>query len=160
MLLTVGHSNHSIEAFLGLLTLYRVARLADVRSVPFSRRHPHFSRDALDAALGARGIAYRHFPGLGGKREIRYAEHMASLPFRQALDQLLEYSAGTALAAMCAEADPLQCHRQYLADAVLARGTDVIHLLANGGFRYHELSPLARVSNDVVTYPTLLDRGE
>lgn len=160
MLLTVGHSNHSIEAFLDLLALHQVARLADVRSVPYSRRHPHFSRDALDAALGARGIAYRHFPGLGGKRETTYTGHMATLPFRQALDQLLEYSAAGAVAAMCAEADPFQCHRQYLADAVLARGTDVIHLLAGGGFRYHQFSPLARVSEAVVTYPTLLDGGE
>lgn len=160
MLLTVGHSNHSIEAFLDLLAMHQVAMLADVRSVPYSRRHPHFSRDALDAALDARGIAYRHFPGLGGKRQTTYTEYMATLPFRQALDQLLEYSAAGVTAAMCAEADPLQCHRQYLADAVLARGIDVIHLLASGGFRYHPLSPLARVSEGAVTYPTLLDGGE
>ena len=140
--------------------MHHVAMLADVRSVPYSRRHPHFSRDALDAALDARGIAYRHFPGLGGKRQTTYTEHMGTLPFGEALDQLLEYSAGGIVAAMCAEADPFQCHRQYLADAVLARGIDVIHLLPSGGFRYHQLSPLARASEGAVTYPTLLDGGE
>ncbi len=86
---------------------------------------------------------------------------MATRDFRDALDRLLSSASSATVAAMCAEADPLHCHRQYLADAVVARGVDVIHLLPGGGFRYHTLSPLARVTSEgIVTYPTLLDAGE
>lgn len=142
-LLTIGHSTHSLEAFLDLLTLHRVALLADIRSVPHSKRHPHFCREPLAETLSAHGIDYRHFPELGGKRACSYAEHMATLQFRQGLDRLLEAAAERVAVAMCAEADPLRCHRQFVADAAVERGVDVIHLLPGGGFRYHEPAQLA-----------------
>lgn len=178
MLVTIGHSNHTLAAFLELLTAQRVALVADIRRIPKSSRHPHFSRDALDAALAGAGIGYRHFEALGGMREAHpdspngawrepafqgYADHMATLQFRAALEELVALSRTQTVAAMCAEADPLACHRQLLADAAVAMGLDVVHLLAGGGFRYHELTPHARVrkvgAEALVTYPTLLDDG-
>ncbi|HEY7059498.1 MAG TPA: DUF488 domain-containing protein, partial [Vicinamibacterales bacterium] len=66
---TIGHSTHTAEQFLKLLRLHNIAQLADVRTVPRSRRHPHFAGEALDNFLRAEGIIYRHFPSLGGLRK-------------------------------------------------------------------------------------------
>lgn len=173
MLVTIGHSNHSLAVFLDLLRTHEVTFVADIRRIPKSSRHPHFSRGALDAALAAEGIAYRHFEALGGMREPGphspngawrerafqgYADQMASAEFQESLNHVIALSRDQTVAAMCAEADPNHCHRQLLADAVVARGLDVIHLLTGGGFRTHSLTPHARVdAHGSVTYPTLLD---
>ena len=66
---TIGHSTRPIEAFIALLQAHGVAQLADVRTIPKSRRHPHFARESLSVSLPAAGITYRHFPGLGGLRK-------------------------------------------------------------------------------------------
>jgi uncharacterized protein (DUF488 family) len=68
---TIGHSTRSLEDFIALLRAHSVTQLADVRTVPKSRRHPHFVREALEQSLPAAGIAYRHFAGLGGLRKPR-----------------------------------------------------------------------------------------
>ena len=68
---TIGHSTHPVEQFLALLNAHGIRRLADVRTVPRSRRHPHFNREALDAFLHEHGIVYRHFAALGGLRKPR-----------------------------------------------------------------------------------------
>jgi len=133
-LLTIGHSNHPLATFLDLLALHEVALVADVRSIPYSKRHPHFSRAALAEALSGRGIGYRHFPSLGGKYKV-------TAQFGEGLDQLIAAAAESVVAAMCAEADPMNCHRRHIADAAAARGVDVIHLLPGGGFRHHEYHP-------------------
>ena len=90
---TIGHSTHQAEEFLRLLRTHDVRQLADVRTVPRSRRHPQFGRERLDNFLRAEGITYRHFPSLGGSRKPRpnsvntawqnssfrgYADHMDS----------------------------------------------------------------------------------
>jgi uncharacterized protein (DUF488 family) len=98
------------------------------------KRHPHFSREALAEALSGRGIGYRHFPSLGGKYKV-------TAQFGEGLDQLIAAAAESVVAAMCAEADPMNCHRRHIADAAAARGVDVIHLLPGGGFRHHEYHP-------------------
>jgi uncharacterized protein (DUF488 family) len=144
-----------------------VPLLVDVRRFPVSRRHPQFSRDALAAALDAAGIAYRHEPDLGGHREPRpdspntgwrnaafrgYADHMATPAFAEALARLLAAPPRTAV--MCAEGDPARCHRQLIADALVARGIAVQHLLAPGRAETHLLNPRARVGPDgTLSYP-------
>jgi uncharacterized protein (DUF488 family) len=65
---TVGHSTHSIDAFVALLVAHDIAQVADIRTVPKSRRHPHFHIDALARSLPERGLAYVHLPRLGGWR--------------------------------------------------------------------------------------------
>jgi uncharacterized protein (DUF488 family) len=70
-ILTIGHSTRSFDEFLGLLKRHGASGLADVRTIPRSRRHPHFSREALETALPAHDVAYQHFPGLGGLRKPR-----------------------------------------------------------------------------------------
>ena len=142
-ILTIGHSNRSFEAFLALLQTHGVRHLADVRSVPFSRRHPQFNRETLRASLAAHAIAYSHFPDLGGRRAPSpdaplaaaapafrgYVEYMATPPFEAALIQLETFAAASRLAVMCAEAAPAQCHRQFIATALAARGRRIGHIL-------------------------------
>ena len=106
---TVGHSTRSPEAFLALLRRERVEALVDVRAFPGSRRHPHFNRETLAAALREAGIAYEHAPALGGRRRrapdappspwrnegfAAYADHMTTPEFRRALGALLAAAHG------------------------------------------------------------------
>jgi uncharacterized protein (DUF488 family) len=101
---TIGHSTRSLDELVELLHVHHVNRLADIRTVPRSRRHPHFSADALGVSLPAQGVSYRHFPGLGGLRKPRkdsrngawrhegfrgYADYMETASFRDALADLI-----------------------------------------------------------------------
>lgn len=190
MIMTIGHSTRGSEEFLALLRAHAVTGIADVRTVPRSRRHPHFSREALSAWLPANGIAYMHLPGLGGLRKARpdssnrgwkhesfrgYADHMASEEFDVGLEALLAFAEGPAsaeasarsrrsapceggrqVAVMCAEAKWWQCHRQLIADALVARGVEVRHILSTGEALPHQLTPFARLSGREVTYPALI----
>ena len=103
---TIGHSTRSLDELVELLRAHHVGRLADIRTVPRSRRYPHFSADALGVSLPAQGIAYRHFPGLGGLRKPRkdsrngawrhegfrgYADYMETAAFRDALTDLIDW---------------------------------------------------------------------
>ena len=163
MIYTVGHSTRPPEEFLRLLCAHGAERVVDVRRYPASRRHPHFTRDALAGALAAAGIAYRHEPDLGGRRlpcrdsvntgwksaGFRgYADYMETAAFRAALDRLIELAADRPTAIMCAEAVPWRCHRQLIADALTARGVEVRHILGPGVPELHRLSPHAQVLPD------------
>jgi uncharacterized protein (DUF488 family) len=169
--LTVGHSTLPPERFLTLLQAHGVTGIADVRRIPQSRRHPHFGRDALATFLHVNGIAYEHFPGLGGLRKGRtdslntgwrhpsfraYADHMQSAEFGQAFEALLAFAKKFVAAVMCAESQWWRCHRQLLADALVARGIDVRHILSPSTAPVHELTSFARVDGSVVVYPGLL----
>lgn len=168
---TVGHSVRPLEEFLNLLHAHVVTQLADVRTVPRSRRHPHFSREALVATIPAAGIAYRHLPGLGGLRKPRrdsrntawhvegfrgYADYMETPEFDRALDDLLQWSAEKPTAVMCAEAMWWRCHRQLIADALVARGVEVRHISSEKSAPAHTLTTFARLRDKRVTYPGLL----
>jgi uncharacterized protein (DUF488 family) len=164
---TVGHSTRPQGALIAILKEAGVERLVDVRRFPGSRRHPQFGKEALRAGLGTEDIAYHHEPGLGGRREPRpdspntawrvagfrgYADHMASPEFRSALERLIADSL-VPTAVMCAEAQPSQCHRQLIADALVARGLEVVHLFAPGQRQAHVLNPSAVLRPDgVVVY--------
>jgi uncharacterized protein (DUF488 family) len=168
---TIGHSTHSMEDFLALLAMHRIRQLADVRTVPRSRRHPQFEKEALAAALGAEGIEYRHFPALGGLRKPRkdstntawqhpafrgYADYMQTSSFRGGLDQLREFAAVAPTAVMCAESVWWRCPRRLLADALLVCGVPVRHILSAAEAKPHELSEFARAESGEVRYPGLL----
>jgi len=168
---TIGHSTRSFDEFLSLLRANRISRLADIRTIPKSRRHPQFGGEALDATLKEAGIEYRHFPGLGGLRKPLpdspntawqnasfrgYADYMRTQPFLAALDDLLAFGSEPARATvMCAEAVWWRCHRMLLSDALLARGVDVQHILGDAKTQPHRLTPFARVSDAGVSYTGL-----
>lgn len=139
---TIGHSNHPIEHFLGLLEGGGVEAVVDVRSVPYSRRFPQFGRERLTESLASRGILYRYEGGaLGGKPKSGEGyDSLAARPeFAEALSRLIAGAANTTLCLMCAEKDPLDCHRTVLVSRRLAeRGVAIDHLLADGRQTSHD----------------------
>jgi len=168
---TIGHSTRTAAEFLVLLQAHGINGIADVRTIPRSQRHPHFSSDALSAFLSDQGITYLHLRGLGGLRKPRrdspnggwknesfrgYADHMQTPAFGQDLDALLAFGEDRRVAVMCAEAKWWQCHRQLIADALSARGIDVRHILSPAAPPPHELTSFARVSGSAVSYPALV----
>jgi uncharacterized protein (DUF488 family) len=147
-LFTIGHSNLPVERFLALLHRAGIGAVADVRSVPFSRRFPWFSGKALAARLSAAGVAYLSFgETLGGRPRdpalyrdgIADYERMAATPaFRAGLDHLGEAMAHHRVCLMCAEREPLDCHRCLLVGRALAeRGVALGHILLDGTIEPH-----------------------
>src|SRR3989441_1877310 len=164
---TVGHSTRSLDEFLSLLSAYEITLLEDIRVVAASRRYPHFVRDALAAALQEAGIDYRHVKDLGGWRRPRpdsphtgwrsesfrgYADYMETPAFAAALEQVLADAQSHIVAIMCAEAVPWRCHRQLVADALLARGVEVVHILDRTHTELHRLTPFARIEGGRLVY--------
>ena len=153
--LTIGHSNHTHEFFLELLTRHRVTALADVRSAPYSRFNPHFNRERFAAALNASGIEYAYLGReLGGRSDdpscyengrIRY-DRLARAPhFNDGLRRIMRGAEERRVALMCAEKEPLHCHRALLIGHELdQRGVDVAHILSNGRLEPHA-SAMARL---------------
>ena len=168
---TIGHSTHTAGEFVALLQQHDVRQIADIRTVPRSRRHPHFGGEALTATVEPAGIVYRRFPALGGLRRPRpdsihtawthpsfrgYADHMDSKEFGAALEALMSYASVAPTAVMCAEALWWRCHRRLLADALTVHGVAVLHILAPGKAQPHEITPFAHVRGARVSYPGLV----
>ncbi len=131
-LYTIGHSNHSIEAFVSLLLAHNISRVVDVRSFPSSRYSPHFNQAPLTAALEAAGIRYewagKH---LGGRNRTPYAQLRGTAAFRQALRDLIAQSQQSPTTLMCAEEDPFDCHRRFLITRALLEDfhfSEVLHI--------------------------------
>lgn len=130
MLFSIGHSNHTIEHFVSLLAGAGVKLLADVRSYPKSRYAPQFNREALEQSLPQNGIQYLWLgKELGGMARDKVSPEA----FEQALARLIAESEKQPAAMMCAERDPLNCHRWlWLTRELNARDIEVRHILANG----------------------------
>ena len=146
--LTIGHSNHSAETFLALLARHHVTALADVRSAPYSRFSPHFNRDALAAMLMTQDIEYVYLGDkLGGRSadpacyengRIRYDRLALTDSFHAGLNRVVRDLAQHRIALMCAEQEPLDCHRTLLvARALDERNVAVSHILTNGELETH-----------------------
>ena len=145
---TIGHSNRPIEEFIAMLTEAGIRLLADIRKIPRSRANPQFNRETLPDALAEAGISYELIEGLGGRRgkdcsvspEINgfwthqsfhnYADYALSVEFRAALDHLIEAGHHRRCAVMCSEAVWWRCHRRIVADHLIARGEEVLHIMA------------------------------
>jgi len=158
MMHTVGHSNHPLEQFLSLLQQHRITAVADVRSNPYSRFNPQFRREKLQTALAGIGIEYA-FLGkeLGarsqdpacydGSGRVSYAKLARTELFKQGIERLRTGMAHHRISLMCAEREPLECHRTILvARELVRRGTAVSHILGDGSLESHEhaLQRLAR----------------
>jgi len=145
---TVGHSSHTFEALLAMLQRHGVTAVADVRSAPYSRHGPQFNKAALEQGLRARGVAYV-FLGreLGGKPRdassgggrVRFADLARTARFRDGLERVIEGARVHRIALLCAEKEPLDCHRTLrVARALAGRGVAVAHILADGRLEPHE----------------------
>ncbi len=167
---TVGHSARSADELATILHDAGVGRLADVRSVPRSRRQPWFAAEAMAAWLPRAGIDYVGLPALGGFRrsprgETRnagwehpsfraYADYMSSPEFAAGLACLQDLAGERPTTVMCAEAPWWRCHRRLIADALLVRGWEVVHLGIGRAPRPHELTGFAVVdAGGGLSYP-------
>ncbi|HEX6032077.1 MAG TPA: DUF488 domain-containing protein [Tepidiformaceae bacterium] len=166
----MGHSTRPLAEFIALLKAHSVARLIDVRTVPRSRHNPQFNRDTLPAALAADGIGYEHVAGLGGFRRPDpeslntgwrnasfrgYADYMQTPEFGAHLSDLMAKAKHERIVLMCAEAVPWRCHRSLIADALVVHGLGVEEIISGTRRQAHALTPFARVSGTVITYPPL-----
>jgi uncharacterized protein (DUF488 family) len=173
--LAVGHSTRPAEELVDWLLAAGVRTLADVRTIPRSRANPQFEGTALARTLARAGVRYVHLSRLGGLRRARkgseenaawrnasfrgYADHMQTPEFEEGLVELRALAREGPVAVMCAEAVPWRCHRSLLADALLARGVVVEHLVGRGRTRPHRLTPFARIEGRRVTYPAPREIG-
>jgi uncharacterized protein (DUF488 family) len=149
-LYTIGHSNHPLDTFLGLLDAHAIQVLVDVRSQPYSKYTPHFASRQLKAAVTAREILYLYLgKELGGRPNgaefydadgyVRYDLVAESPLFLEGIARLEQGIGKYRVAAMCAEEDPAGCHRRLLIGRVLgARGTTVLHIRADGSLQPEE----------------------
>ena len=146
---TIGHSAHSMGAFRGLLGRHRIDVVADVRSAPYSGYNPQFNQGALRRALAAAGIKYMFLGKELGARsadplcyvdgKVRYTRLADKPDFKRAIGRLVTGARkGYRIAIMCAEKEPLECHRTLLvAQALDEAGQAVRHILADGVAERH-----------------------
>jgi len=165
---TVGHSTRPIGKFTDVLRAHEIRLLVDVRTIPRSRHNPQFNADRLAESLKEAGLGFLHMPALGGLRKARknsinngwrnssfrgYADYMQMEEFQRALEELMAYGTNTRTAIMCAEALPWRCHRSLIADALVAHGWDVRHILSPVKADEHRLTPFAVIDGDRLVYP-------
>jgi uncharacterized protein (DUF488 family) len=164
---TIGHSNRTLEQFVGLLNAQEIELLADVRRFPGSRRLPHFNQENLSKSLASVGIEYIHFPELGGRRKALpnspnnawrneafrgYADFMMTPEFRAGIDRLLKHAREKRTAIMCAEALWWQCHRSLIADYLKASGHTIMNILAANKVEEHPFTSAARMVEGKLSY--------
>jgi len=146
---TIGHSNHTAERFVGLLRQHEITAIVDVRSVPYSRMHPQFDQKSLTEVLREQSIAYV-FLGreLGGRSDdpacyengrVQYQLLAHTRAFREGIERVCTGSKNHRISLICAEREPLDCHRTLLISRELERvGIKVVHIHADGHLESHE----------------------
>lgn len=164
---SVGHGTRPVAELIAVLNEAGITVLADVRSVPGSRRHPQFGRVALTSSLADAGILYVHLRGLGGRRDAvpdsphvalkvdafrGYADHIASAEFAAEYARLEALARQRPTAFMCAETHWSKCHRRLLSDRLTVDGWSVVHLLTPGTSEPHRLWDVARVVDGRLVY--------
>ena len=148
ILYTIGHSNHTIEKFIDLLKQHKIEVVADVRSAPYSRYCPQFNKDVLAARLEAAGVGYMFFGRELGARpddsscyengRVSFSLIAERKEFREGLQRLLAENLIYRVALMCAEKDPLECHRTILVCRSLkGESIRIKHILGDGSIEDH-----------------------
>jgi uncharacterized protein (DUF488 family) len=173
---TAGHSNRSLSGLVEILQAAGIELVVDVRRLPGSGAHPQFNGDVLCRSLAEFQIAYEYIAALGGRRgratEVpaelnagwrnrsfhNYADYALSLEFRSGLERLIGLGRERPCAIMCSEAVWWRCHRRIIADYLLARGEQVIHLMDKNRTEPARLTKGAVVRDDrSVIYPAMGD---
>jgi uncharacterized protein (DUF488 family) len=165
---TIGHSTRDIASFTSLLEANDIKLLADVRSLPGSKRYPQYNKEALADSLGKLQIRYEHFPELGGRRKAKpdskntawrnesfrsYADYMETEEFNKGVKRLLDLAAAAGpTAIMCAEAVWWRCHRSLISDYLKVRGIEVLHILDANKTEPHPYTSAARIANGKLSY--------
>lgn len=154
---TIGHSTHSLERLIALLRLHEINAVCDVRSRPWSRLNPQFNRESLEPVLRESGIEYRFLgeelgarsgdPSCYEQGRVVYSRIAATASFQRGLKRVVRgVEEGRRIAILCAEKEPVECHRTVLVSRHLAAaGVDVMHIHADGRLEPHS-EALARIA--------------
>ncbi len=151
-----------------MLEAHQIQRVVDIRTIPRSRFNPQFNTDALRNSLSEAGIEYIWMKELGGLRHAKkdsvntgwknasfrgYADYMQTPEFAEGIASLIKIAGEKKTVTMCAEAVPWRCHRSLVADALVARGVDVEHIMSATRTQPHVITSFARVRGTEITYP-------
>jgi len=167
-LYTIGYSTHSIEEFIRLLTMHSITAVCDVRSTPYSQFTPQFNRELLQKELKIYNISYVFLGEELGARsdnpscyvngKVQYGCLAQELRFYQGINRLVEGLTNYRIALMCAEKDPIACHRTILVCRNLrSRDIEIKHILGDGkiesniDFEQRLLDMLKMPYNDLFT---------
>ncbi|RLI26891.1 MAG: DUF488 domain-containing protein [Candidatus Hecatellales archaeon] len=136
---TVGHSTRSLEEFIRILQAFGVEVAIDVRRFPGSRKYPHFSRETLASKIEGEGIRYVWLGDLlGGYREGGYQAYMETEAFKKGLEKLVKLAENRRVAVFCSEALWFRCHRRFLADKLVEKGFQVVHIYDEKRWSLHK----------------------
>lgn len=164
---TIGHSTRSFEEFVGLLEQNSIEVLIDVRSLPGSRKFPHFDKEQLEVHLPEHAIEYQHFTGLGGRRKGKkdsvhtvwrnasfraYADYMDTDDFQRALGELKALAKEKRVCMMCSEAVWWRCHRSMIADILKVGNWQVLHILSPTKVEPHPYTSAAVIKAGKLLY--------
>ena len=167
-LYTIGHSTRTLDELIEILRAHSIQTLVDIRSLPMSRRLPHFNRESLEKTLAEAGVRYVWMKELGGRRKkIRddsphvalrspsfrnYADYMLTEEFRGAIASLIKLAEQSPTAYMCAERVYFRCHRMMVSDWLVGHGHQVLHIDGIGPAKPHNLMAEARLVDDQIIY--------
>ncbi len=164
---TIGHSTRSLEEFLNMLQSFNIKILADIRSLPGSRKYPQFNKEDLKISLENVGIQYIHLADLGGRRKVKkdsknnrwnnasfrgYADYMETEEFKNGIVKLEHIALEQSTAYMCSEAVWWKCHRSMVSDYLKAKGWTVLHIMAIAKVQEHKYTSPARMVDGNVLY--------
>ncbi len=135
---TIGHSTRSWKEFVKILKAYGIEIIVDVRRFPSSKKFPWFSKEHMEKALKGEGIKYFWIEELGGYRKGGYANYTQTQEFEKGLEKLLEIAEKGKTAMLCSELLWWRCHRRYIADILVKRGTEVLHIWNENKSEKHE----------------------
>jgi uncharacterized protein (DUF488 family) len=167
LIYSIGHSDRSFGQLKRVLLAHCIRVLFDIRTVPRSRHNPQFDKTVLTEGLREAGIEYIHLKELGGLRKaskdsvnkgwrnlsfMGYADYMQTHEFDDGIKRLIDAAENDNVAIMCAEGNPHRCHRSLVADALLVRGVNVMHISSIKEGRLHRLTPFAKVNGKKITY--------
>lgn len=164
---SIGHSTRSLDEFLEMLHSFNIKILADIRSLPGSRRFPHFNQENLKISLEEAGIQYMYLSDLGGRRKMKkdsknnrwnndsfrgYADYMETKEFENAIVNLEHIALDQPTVYMCSEAVWWRCHRSMVSDYLKAKDWTVLHIMATGKVQEHKYTAPARIVDGKVLY--------
>ena len=164
---SIGHSTHSIDDFLNMLRSFNIKIIADIRSMPGSRKFPQFNMENLKISLEENGIQYIHMADLGGRRKMKkdsknnrwnnssfkgYADYMETKEFENAIVKLEQIALDQPTAYMCSEAVWWRCHRSMVSDYLKVKDWVVLHIMAIGKVQEHKYTSPARIIDGNVFY--------
>jgi len=142
-LYTIGHSNHDMERFMELLKMHAITAVGDVRSSPYSKYMSQYNREPLQQALKQNRITYVFLgdelgprsqdPGCYVDGRVQYARLVETESFKRGIQRVSTGMKTYRIALMCAEKDPIFCHRMILVCRVLRSGpVEINHILEDG----------------------------